>query len=300
MAITDYAPKDWGVVRELLPWEWHDMLTSTNDREDDITLLDVRNHYESALGYFVDGNDNVAVRPQVRRFSQFPLFVRRRGLDGFLSGSGDGKGELSRKKKRKKVLLSYCTGGIRCEKATRFMAETLQDQQQQEDDDVQVLTLKGGIAAYIAWVDGEIRAGRMRAGESLFKGRNYVFDGRGSVGLEGSGDEVVGRCVGCKGPAERMRKCGSSGCRLELVVCGDCDGMGVVCCQDCRELDEEVGEGGRRMCQCEKDREARLWGSDVKKRRETQACKSTIAKEFTGSEKRGRMDISVRVIKPDA
>ena len=175
------------------------------------------------------------------------------------------------------------------------MAETLQ-----EEEDVQVLTLKGGIAAYIAWVDGEIREGRMGAGESLFKGRNYVFDGRGNVGLEGGGDEVVGRCVRCEGPAEKMRTCRSSGCRLELVVCGDCEGVGVVCCQDCRELDEEVREGVRRMCHCERDREDRLWGSDIKISREMEVWKSKTAKEFTGTEKRGRMDISIQSIAPEA
>jgi predicted sulfurtransferase len=290
MAITNYAPKDWGIVRELLPGEWHGMLTSSTDnRKKDITLLDVRNHYESALGYFVDGDGREAVMPQVRRFSQFPLFVRRRGLDGFLSG-GNGTEELRTKRK----VLSYCTGGIRCEKATRFMAETL------EEDDVQVLTLKGGIVAYIAWVDGEIREGRMRAGESLFKGRNYVFDGRGSVGLEGGEDEVVGRCVRCEGPADKMEKCGSSGCRLELVVCGDCQGMGLVCCQNCRELDEEVREGVRRMCQCERDREDKLWGFVVKNTREMEVWKSKTAKEFTSTEKRSRVDISVRLIEPEA
>lgn len=286
MAVSNYAPADWGAVRELEPVEW-DALIREGREEEELLLLDVRNHYESALGYFVDGGGREAVRPLVRRFSQFPLYVRRRGLDGWVSGNG----EVKRK------VLSYCTGGIRCEKATRFMQENLSG-----DADMEVCTLKGGIAAYMSWVDCEISEGRMVAKDSLFKGKNYVFDGRGSIGLEGGQDNVVGHCIGCDRPGDTVQKCDSTSCHLELIVCPDCKGRGVVCCQDCRCLDTETVElriGARPMCQCEKDREAKLWASDGQKVPGKQGWKTKRRKESKRSEGKDEMRLQIQLIQPE-
>jgi predicted sulfurtransferase len=248
MGVTGYSPRNWSSVREIGPAEWHELLTASPASAGDVVLLDVRNHYESALGYFTSSSGSRAIRPQVRRFSQFPQYIKRRRLDG----------QIQIDTHKPKKIFSYCTGGIRCEKATRFMAENL------PQVDMEVLTLKGGIAAYLSWIDNEIRGVRLTPNDSLFKGRNYVFDGRGSVGLEGGGEEVVGVCHRCLSPADGTKKCMSTGCHLELVVCRDCADE-AVCCTDCKRLDDETKadtRGKRPMCECERMRERRLWAED--------------------------------------
>lgn len=287
MGVTGYSPRDWDVVKEVEPGRWHKMLTSckredVGEREGKVVLLDVRNHYESSLGFFTTSSGVPAIRPQVRRFSQFPQLIKRRRIQGQIH--------------RPKTILSYCTGGIRCEKATRFMAENLNSQ-----DDVKVLTLKGGIAAYLSWVDGEIKAGRMTAKDSLFRGRNYVFDGRGSVGLESGGEEIVGCCHGCGSAADGMRKCKSTGCHLELVLCPSCTQESIFCCQDCAQLEAETSKGRiakTPMCKCEREREAKLWGDQSEnvelRKRDAQR------KEPVGIHRKEQVNIQVQLIKHKA
>ena len=175
LGITNYTPKEWGVVQSLTPAEFHEKCWERGEKR----LVDVRNHYESRIGYFVDPvSGEKAIRPEVRRFSQFPQYVKTHFVKEIE--------ELQRPAN----LLTYCTGGIRCEKSVRWMAERLQPR-----DGQVVCTLKGGIAAYLTWMDEEIRSGRKTSVESLFKGRNYVFDGRGSTGLSSGEMAPVSTCI---------------------------------------------------------------------------------------------------------
>jgi predicted sulfurtransferase len=262
MGVTDYEPLDWSVVRRVRPGEFHEMLETGGGRGKSV-LLDVRNHYESRIGYFVDGEGREAVRPGIRRFAQWPGFVRR-WVDG--DGAGmegvDGNDEEMGKQGGRKIM-AYCTGGIRCEKATRWMLENAKMKPRDE-----VYTLEGGIQAYLMWMEEEIRAGRKTTKDSLFKGKNYVFDARGSLGLDAGheGDEElepVAECHVCGQPEDRLSKCRSRGCHLVLVVCERCEEGDVRCCENCRELDREGStEGPRPICLCEIEREARLWGEE--------------------------------------
>lgn len=172
MGVTGYEPRDWGCVEEVGPREWHDLCCKSGGAGRRV-LLDLRNYYESRIGWFVDGGGRASVRPGIRRFGQWPVWVRRMG-EGL--GSGLGGGEEENREEEGRDVLAYCTGGIRCEKGVRFMVEKAG----RPGD--RVFTLRGGIAAYLMWMDGEIREGRKRPEESLFKGRNYVFDARGSTG----------------------------------------------------------------------------------------------------------------------
>lgn len=282
MAVTDYSPTNWSVVGGLEPPAWHAMIREGGE---DIVLLDVRNHYESSVGYFVDGAQKKAIKPQLRRFSQLPQYIKRRRLDDQLREDGA----------EKKMILSYCTGGIRCEKASRFLEENLPVGQQEK---TKVFTLQGGIVAYMSWADQEIKDGRMTAADSLFRGRNYVFDGRGSIGLEGGHDCIVGRCIACKSPTDAIQKCKSASCNLELVVCTNCMHSGITCCQDCRELDIVLGEcmfGARSMCQCERDREASLWADSDQRKNEWQGSKPRKK-----SEDKDKLNIRIQKIQPKA
>jgi UPF0176 protein len=117
--------------------EWNKLIS-----RDDVLLIDTRNEYETKVGIFKG-----AIDPHTDAFTEFPDFVKK-NLDV---------------KKHKKIAM-YCTGGIRCEKATAFML----DQGFEE-----VYHLQGGILKYIEDMPVE---------DSLWEGECFVFDGRTAVG----------------------------------------------------------------------------------------------------------------------
>jgi UPF0176 protein len=125
----------------------------------DVLVLDTRNAYETAIGAF-EG----AVDPVLSTFTQFANYVRT-NLDP---------------SKQKKVAM-YCTGGIRCEKASAFMKTEGFDE---------VYHLKGGILKYLEEVSPE---------ESLWRGECYVFDKRMAVG-HGLSTGSYAMCHSCGGP----------------------------------------------------------------------------------------------------
>lgn len=239
LGITNYTPAKWSNVISLPPSEFHDLC-----QKGDIPLIDVRNHYESRIGYFVTGDGSIAVRPAVRRFSQWPGYVVRHvlGNDVFKKPSG---------------VATYCTGGIRCEKGARWMQEALTGEG--GEGDASVYTLHGGIVAYQAWMEEEVKAGRKKAEDSFFKGTNYVFDARGAIGSQ----KAVSTCHGCGGVEDRLGKCEVPGCHLVLVVCEACETRGgISCCENCRYIREGQGTAERssQICKCESERERLLWG----------------------------------------
>ncbi|KAH8655497.1 hypothetical protein BX600DRAFT_469746 [Xylariales sp. PMI_506] len=244
LGVTGWLPRRWDIITELSPPEWH-----RNAVGEDVLMVDVRNHYESRLGYFV-GKAGPALLPEIRRFGQWPAYTKRMVAEGgILDRQGEQKG---------KSVYTYCTGGIRCEKGARWLAEEMERSGITEPD---VYTLQGGIAAYLTWVEEEVAAGRMQPSDSLYKGRNFVFDARGSLGLEGG--VKVASCAGCgKAGEDQIRKCASPGCYLVLAVCDECED--VRCCKDCRDIDlrREQKEGPRSICECERSREAQLRGSE--------------------------------------
>lgn len=272
MGIEGYAPAQWENIEALPPEEFH-----RRCHDEKTLLLDVRNVYESRIGYFIDPHTGEpAVRPPIRRFSQWPQYIEQHLKDV--------KGE-------EKQIMTYCTGGIRCEKATRWVQEKIGVQQGQR-----VCTLQGGIAVYLSWMDEEIKHGRKQAEESLFRGRNYVFDARGSIGLDTSTPlEPVSRCHVCATPSDDLSKCGSKGCHLILVVCTSCNKGDPRCCRSCYEADTEFAltTGPRPMCMCEIEREAELWGEQRVKVTKTQGWRKARRKAPMNVE---HMDIQIRTI----
>lgn len=124
------------VGRYVKPTEWNNLIT-----DPEVLLIDTRNDYEYEVGTFAG-----AINPGTKHFREFPDFVRK-NLDP---------------SKHKKVAM-FCTGGIRCEKATSFLLENGFDD---------VYHLKGGILKYLEEVPKE---------KSLWKGECFVFDDRTSV-----------------------------------------------------------------------------------------------------------------------
>jgi UPF0176 protein len=148
------------VGRYVEPKDWNALIT-----DPDVLLVDTRNDYEVEIGTFKGAMD-----PNTTTFREFPEYVKT-NLDP---------------QKQKKVAM-FCTGGIRCEKATAYMIEQGFDE---------VFHLKGGILKYLEEVP---------EAESLWQGECFVFDNRVSVNhkLE-KGD--YDQCHGCRFPITEQDK----------------------------------------------------------------------------------------------
>ncbi|WP_068618718.1 oxygen-dependent tRNA uridine(34) hydroxylase TrhO [Paenibacillus tuaregi] len=181
--------------KRLSPKEWHDHL----ERED-VIVLDGRTDYEYDIGHF-----RGAIRPEVESFREFPEWI---------------KDNLSEHKD--KTILTYCTGGIRCEKLSGYLlSEGFKD----------VAQLEGGIVTY--GKDPEVQ-GR------LFDGKCYVFDERISVPINRTDEDiVVGKCFHCGTASDHYVNCPV--CNLQHISCPDCEEKHEHYCSDeCREKAEMV------------------------------------------------------------
>jgi len=156
------------------PEDWNALISDPGT-----VLIDTRNAYEVAIGTFKG-----AIDPQTERFRQFPEWTK----------------ENAALKEKRKVAM-FCTGGIRCEKATAFMKMQGFDE---------VYHLKGGILKYLETVPPE---------ESLWEGECFVFDERVAVGhgLEEGSYEL---CRGCRHPINAADK--ASPLFMEGVSCPHC------------------------------------------------------------------------------
>ena len=161
----------------LSPEEFHTML----ETEKDITVVDMRNNYEYEVGRF-EG----AIQPDTTKFYELPKKVKNLKIDP------------------KNKVLTYCTGGIRCEKATALLAEEGFDN---------VYQLEGGIVKYLEkYPDGH------------FIGKNFVFDDRMVTNTDTkSGEKVLGKCAHCKQASDRYIDCAKPDCHQLFICCIECE-----------------------------------------------------------------------------
>jgi UPF0176 protein len=181
--------------KRLKPKEFYEAL-----QQEDVIIIDGRNDYEYDVGHFRN-----AIRPEVKAFREFPEWIRK---------------NLSQYKDKK--VLTYCTGGIRCEKLSGFLIrEGFKDVNQ----------LDGGIITY--GKDPEVR-GR------LFDGKLYVFDERITVRVNYTDEEtVVGKCHHCGAPTEKYINCTYDFCHNHHLVCEACEeAHRGYCTTDCEEKDK--------------------------------------------------------------
>jgi len=164
--------------------EWNQAMS-----DPDTVVVDMRNHYESEVGHFKD-----AVLPDADTFKQeLPMVV-----------------DLLKDKKDKKILL-YCTGGIRCEKASAYMRhEGFRDVNQ----------LYGGIIDYARQVKAE-------GLDSKFIGKNFVFDERMGEKIT---HDVISSCHQCGNPSDRHVNCANDDCHLLFIQCESCSEKMKGCC----------------------------------------------------------------------
>jgi UPF0176 protein len=152
------------------PEDWNELI-----KRDDVILIDTRNDYEVQIGTF-EG----AVNPRTKSFRTFPEYVER---------------ELDPQRHQKVAM--FCTGGIRCEKATAYLRAR---------GFSEVYHLEGGILSYLESVDPQ---------KSLWKGDCFVFDDRIAVDHE-LAPESYALCDGCQRPLP-INESGEMG---ECLFCG--------------------------------------------------------------------------------
>ncbi len=179
--------------KRLSPVEFHEML-----QRDDVIILDGRSDYEFDLGHF-----RGAIRPDLETFKEFPEWIRNHMGDDL----------------RDRPILTYCTGGIRCEKLTGVLMN---------EGFPNVYQLEGGIVTY--GKDPEVKG-------HLWDGKCYVFDERISVPINRTDEQVVvGKCHHCGSPTETFINCADDTCHLQHLVCEACDDVhNGYCSEECQE-----------------------------------------------------------------
>ena len=175
-----------------------DASTFNNLMEDpDTVLVDMRNHYESEIGHFKN-----AITPDVDTF--------RDSLDTIEEDLKDHKED--------KKLVMYCTGGIRCEKASAYY---------KHKGFKSVFQLEGGIIEYTRQVNSQ-------GLENKFLGKNFVFDHRRSERIS---DDVISNCHQCGEACDTHINCANEGCHLLFIQCEVCsEKMEYTCSKECYEM----------------------------------------------------------------
>ena len=172
--------------------EFNEMLANP-----DTICVDMRNHYESEIGYFQG-----AITPDVDTF--------RDSLDLIEEDLKDYKED--------KNLLMYCTGGIRCEKASAYY---------KHKGFKNVFQLEGGIIEYTRQVTSE-------GIENKFIGKNFVFDHRRAEKIT---DDVVASCHQCGVACDTHTNCANEACHLLFIQCKSCsEKTENTCSTDCQEV----------------------------------------------------------------
>jgi UPF0176 protein len=162
----------------------------------DTVVVDMRNHYEYEVGHF----ENAIEIPSDTFREQLPMAA-----------------DMLAEKKDKNIIM-YCTGGIRCEKASAYMLHR---------GFKNVFHLEGGIIHYANKVKEQQLPNK-------FHGKNFVFDER--LG-ERISDEIISKCHQCGEPADTHTNCKNEGCHLLFIQCKACAEKHAGCCsQACHDV----------------------------------------------------------------
>jgi UPF0176 protein len=165
---------------------WNEMMEKPES-----VVIDMRNHYESEVGRFEGAScpDTDTFREELARV-----------LDLY-------------KEEKDKPILMYCTGGIRCEKASAWMKHNGYNE---------VYHLEGGIINYV----NQVNASSL---DNKFKGVNFVFDQRLAERIT---EDVIAQCHQCGEPADKHINCANTGCHLLFIQCDACAAKFEHCCSD--------------------------------------------------------------------
>lgn len=172
--------------------KFNELITDPNT-----VLVDMRNHYESEIGHFKG-----AVTPDVDTFRDSLSIIE----------------EQLKEHKEDKNLVMYCTGGIRCEKASAYYKHR---------GFKNVFQLEGGIIEYARQVE-------QKGLENRFIGKNFVFDHRRSERIS---EDVIANCHQCGASCDTHVNCANEACHLLFIQCESCaKEMDNCCSTDCAEI----------------------------------------------------------------
>lgn len=161
--------------------------------------VDMRNHYESEIGHF-----ETAITPDVDTFRDSLDIIEQ---------------DLANHKEDKNLLM-YCTGGIRCEKASAYF---------KHKGFKNVFQLEGGIIEYTRQV-------KDKGLENKFIGKNFVFDHRRSERIT---EDVIANCHQCGEPCDTHVNCANEACHLLFIQCEKCaEKMDTCCSTQCQEINK--------------------------------------------------------------
>ena len=156
----------------------------------------MRNHYESEVGHFEN-----AITPDVETFRESLPII-----------------EEMLEKDKDKNLVMYCTGGIRCEKASAYY---------KHKGFKNVFQLEGGIIEYARQVEA-------LGLENKFKGKNFVFDDRMGERIS---EDVIDRCHQCGEASDNHINCANDACHILFLQCEKCAATYEKCCSEkCRDF----------------------------------------------------------------
>lgn len=188
--LDDSTFNPWDTGTHLSAKEFNDAL------ENGAIVIDMRNHYESEVGHF-EG----AILPDADTFRDELKMV-----EDILEGKED------------KKILMYCTGGIRCEKASAYFKHRgFKDVNQ----------LRGGIIEYAHQVEEQ-------GLDSKYIGKNFVFDERLGERIT---EDVVAHCHQCGEPCDTHTNCVNEDCHMLFIQCDSCKEKYEGCCSDeCKEV----------------------------------------------------------------
>eukprot|EP00977_Amphora_coffeiformis_P009230 scaffold2102_cov161-Amphora_coffeaeformis.AAC.14 len=170
---------------DMHPLEWHENLKKAKDGEEEAIILDCRNNYETDVGIFEGAEplDTISFRE-----------------------SWDVLKDRLKDAPKDAPLFTYCTGGIRCVKVGAYLTQEL--------GFTNVNRLAGGIIAY-----DRTLSEKKPEEKSLFKGTNFVFDGRLGRPIT---DDALGTCVTCGAETSLVSNCRNNNCHKRMIQCEKC------------------------------------------------------------------------------
>jgi len=255
------------------------------EKEENTVVIDVRNRYESAIGRFDPGTAEL-IDPMMRKSTEFPVWLDR---------------PETREKLRGKQVLMYCTGGVRCERASALLRQKMETEDEYKDLGIQgVYQLQGGIDKYF----------RKFPNGGCWVGKNYTFDKRfahAPPGLEeaqqdgeGKGKMVTSENLKKKLiPLSKCEACGKAWDKYRgKRRCPTC-GVPSLICKECFEADKNgIKKLGKEIrCElCVKERITKKY--QLKERMEREMSEYEIRKfGSTGNKKKQHTHITEGRIK---
>ncbi|ORZ19146.1 Rhodanese-like domain-containing protein [Lobosporangium transversale] len=201
----------------LTPEEWHKELSSLSEPP---ILIDMRNHYESAIGHFEN-----AIRPDVTTFKE--------NIEAMF--------EICKGKEDQDIYM-YCTGGIRCTRSGALL---------KSKGFSSVKMLQGGVTAYGRYIQEQRGDAKEKADpststkdakvHSIYKGKNFTFDKRLGEPIT---EDVIAKCHTCGAPCDLYLNCSNMACNLLMISCPSClqKHEGTCGSQSCVDMVKELNE----------------------------------------------------------